>query len=259
MPKLSIIIPTLNSAGTIQSCLRSIGNQTFKDYEIVIQDGGSSDCTVELIQELQRETPGIKVDIKQEPDNGIYDAMNKGVRRATGEWLYFLGSDDELYDQYVLGKMLGSHQADGSDVLYGNVQWIGGVGSIADGAIYDGPFDLSKLLTKNICHQAILYKAAFVGEIGSYNTQYVVRADWDFNLRCWAKGRFKYVDVVVAKFYMGGFSNQGRPDLQFQSDMATNLVRYFGKRAELARLAARITPRRVLRALARRLRITRRK
>ena len=77
MPKLSIIIPTFNSAGTMQQCLRSIASQTFTDYEVVIQDGGSSDQTVELIHEFQRNNPGISIELEQEPDKGIYDAMNK--------------------------------------------------------------------------------------------------------------------------------------------------------------------------------------
>jgi glycosyltransferase involved in cell wall biosynthesis len=257
MPKLSIIIPTFNSATTIQRCLLSIRLQTFTDYEIVIQDGASSDRTVDLIREFTKENPKVKLELKQEPDKGAYDAMNKGMCRANGKWLYFLGSDDELYDQDVLGKMLGSDPPADTDVLYGNVKMIGRVNAVADGTIYDGPFDLAKLLRKNICHQAIFYRASLLREVGSYNTKYAVLADWDLNMRCWAKGRFRYRHVTVARFYSGGISSQYRPDTQFYADVKANEFRYFGKWAEQARRAARIAPRRVLRALARRLEITR--
>jgi glycosyltransferase involved in cell wall biosynthesis len=270
MPKLSIIIPTYNSARTIQRCLSSIRIQTLTDFEIVVQDGGSSDRTVQLIQEFVRENRGITLGLRQEPDMGVYDAMNKAIRRANGEWLYFLGSDDELYDQNVLSKMLGSGKTADTDVLYGNVLIIGRASWAVDGAIYDGHFDLRKLLTKNICHQAIFYKAAFFRRVGEFNPKYVVCADWDFNMRCWAMGLFTYVDLVVAKFHAGGHSTKGRSDPHFGADAAENLIRYFNfspsdplmsafceQRADDVRRASRITPMTVLRVLARMLRMTR--
>jgi glycosyltransferase involved in cell wall biosynthesis len=256
MPKLSIIIPTFNSAATIQRCLLSIRVQTFTDYEIVVQDGASSDRTVELIQDFQRENPGISLELAQEPDEGPYDAMNKAMRRANGEWLYFLGSDDELYDQDVLGKILRSREAADCSVVYGNVQLIGMAGLTTDGIIYDGPFDLNKLLAKNICHQAIFYRAALVRRVGKYNQKYVVLADWDFNMRCWAKGQFGYIDLIVAKFYSGGVSTQGRPDPNFRADVTANIIRYFWKNARETGLSSRVTPKKVLAAFARRLRIS---
>ena len=270
MPKLSIIIPTFNSAATIQRCLSSIRVQTFTDYEIVIQDGKSRDRTVDLVEEFGRENPGIRIELEQETDKGAYDAMNRAMRRACGDWFYFLGSDDELYDQNVLGKMLGSPQADG-DVVYGSAEIVRPGGSVPDTTIYDGPFDLSKLFAMNICHQAIFYRAAFARGVGDYNVKYAIWADWDFNLRCWSKGQFRYVDVVVAKYYWGGISNQISSDRRFGADVTANVIRYFnlspgdpllnapsfyGRRAAEVIRARRITPKRVLRALARRLGIT---
>jgi GT2 family glycosyltransferase len=253
MPKLSIIIPTYNSAATMERCLNSIRVQTFTDYEILIQEDGSSDRTVELIKEFQRQNPEIDLKLNLEEHAGAYGEMNNGIRRATGEWLHFLGSDDELYNQDSLSKSLGSPEAAGCDVLYGNVQIIGNAGWAADGAIYDGSFNAQKLAAKNICHQAMFYRAALVAGVGFYNVNYVICADWDFNMRCWAQGaRFKYVDVIVAKFHAGGMSTQNRPDPQFEADFAGNIGRYLGKKA-----ASGITPRKVLRALARRIGISR--
>lgn len=227
MPKLSIIIPTFNASTSIGRCLCSISNQTFTDYEVVIQDGGSLDKTVELINAFQNVNAGIDIRLHQERDKGVYDAMNKAIHRAKGEWLYFLGSDDELYEPQVLSRVMGNREAALSDVLYGNVKVIGNAGWAMDGTVYDGHFDLKKLLTRNICHQAIFYKADFVRTIGNYNIRYATWADWDFNMRCWSKTTVKYVDVIVAKFYAGGISTQDRVDEQFVADVVANVVKYF--------------------------------
>jgi glycosyltransferase involved in cell wall biosynthesis len=170
---------------------------------------------------------GVEIQLQQERDNGVYDAMNKAIHRSNGEWLYFLGGDDELYEPHVLSRVMGSRDAAIGDVLYGNVEVIGNARWAIDGTVYDGHFDLKKLLTRNICHQALFYKAGFVRTIGDYNIKYAICADWDFNMRCWSKTTFRYLDVIVAKFYAGGSSTQDRLDEHFAADVATNVVQYF--------------------------------
>ena len=227
MPALSIIIPTFNSASTIERCLRSIAVQPTPDYEVLIQDGGSTDDTVRLIRHYQESNPQMALSLSQEEDTGVYDAMNKAMRRARGEWLYFLGSNDELYDPDVLRAMTGSPLAENGGVLYGNV-WMVPVDSSAEmGFIHDGQFNLNKLSKINICHQAILYKRSFLFDIGEYETKYPLYGDWDFNLRCWAKEPFTFVDVVVAKFYMGGISTSGRRDKRFEVEIVPLMMRLF--------------------------------
>jgi glycosyltransferase involved in cell wall biosynthesis len=276
MPKLSIIIPTFNASNSIERCLQSIINQSFTDYEVVIQDGGSFDKTIEVISDVQRVNGGIEIKLHQERDRGVYDAMNKAIHRASGEWLYFLGSDDELYEPNVLSRVMGSQDVALGDVLYGNVKVIGNARWAMDGAVYDGQFDLNKLLTRNICHQAMFYRTAFVRTMGNYNINYVVWADWDFNMRCWSKTTFRYIDVIVAKFYAGGVSSQDRRDEQFVADVAANVVQYFSLsisdplinrpafvgygdivRMQRPRRLSGLTLGRVLRTLVRRLKITR--
>src|ERR1700722_16529958 len=95
---LSIIIPTYNSQNTILTALQSIVKQSFDDFEIIIVDGLSNDDTVTIVKNFQDD----RIKIISELDNGIYDAMNKGIDRAKGDWLYFLGSDDRLYNDTVL-------------------------------------------------------------------------------------------------------------------------------------------------------------
>lgn len=226
MPLLSIIVPTFNSAPTVEKCLRSVERQSFKDLEVIIQDGLSTDGTLEAIEKIRQSQAQLAVQVDSSKDLGIYDAMNKGMCRASGEWVYFLGSDDELGEEDVLTTMMaagkGNHQA-----MYGNVRLVGDTAWAKDGSIYDGAFTLEKILNRNICHQAIFYRRELIRQIGEYNPAYVVCADWDFNLRCWARAEFKYVDMVVANFHAGGNSSANRPDPRFATDLVPNIMRYF--------------------------------
>jgi hypothetical protein len=154
--------------------------------------------------------------------------MNKAVSRATGEWVYFLGSDDELYEPDSLATMMRSAHGSSSDILYGNVMMIRTVNGQDEQFVYDGSFDLKKLLNRNICHQAIFYKKSTLQNAGGYNTRYPVMADWDINLRCWSKTKFSYIETIVAKFYFGGLSNNGPFDKNFFDEMAQNAMQYFG-------------------------------
>jgi glycosyltransferase involved in cell wall biosynthesis len=228
MPALSIIIPTFNSGKTIERCLESILQQTFKDFDVVIQDGLSTDGTLDRIATFNETHKALAIHIFRERDAGIFDAMNKGAANATGDWLLYLGSDDELHGPDSLaGAMSGGDHGD-CQVLYGNVKIVGEAGWAHDGAVYDGPFDLQKLLIRNICHQAIFYRRDLLLRIGGYNQEYFVCADWDTNLQCWAQTEFKYIDVIVANFHAGGISDGRRFDASFVSDFAGNAIKYFG-------------------------------
>jgi glycosyltransferase involved in cell wall biosynthesis len=224
---LSIIIPTFNSSKTIGRCLGSVENQRFRNFEIVVQDGFSTDNTLDVVREFQQAHSWMNVRTESANDLGAFDAMNRGVSRAYGTWLYFLGSDDELNDENVLKKAMSPEYVDNNDVLYGNVQVIGDCWAAHD-SIYDGPFDLLKLLRKNICHQAIFYRADLVRRAGNFNLDYPAFADWDFNLRCRALTEFKYIDLVVAKFYAGGLTTREHTEEQFRRDIGVRVVRDFG-------------------------------
>ncbi len=225
MYTFSIIIPTFNSSDSITGTLQSIAAQNFGSVEVLIVDGASADKTVEIATGFKDSIPGLS--IYSEKDEGIYDAMNKGIDKSKGEWLYFMGSDDRLHDESVLEKLNEFLTQNSSDVVYGNVEITGDTGWAKEGTIYDGPFDLAKLLNKNICHQAIFYKAAFIKKgIGYFNTKYRVISDWDFNLRCWAKSPFQFVNLTIAYFAAGGASTEGIDD-EFSKDRIDNILNYF--------------------------------
>lgn len=223
----SVIIPTYNAAATISSCLESVCAQNFTDFEVCVIDGVSSDATIQIVQNWKETDNRIK--FISEKDNGIYDAMNKGIRLAKGEWLYFLGSDDHLLDTGVLQKVKTFINENDSEVVYGDVLVKGNAVWAKDGDRYDGLFDLKKLLTRNICHQAIFYKKTFIDKFNiSFDEKYPVCGDWDFNLHCWAKTDFRYMPLMVACFNAGGASTKEDVNDTFSNDMVEKIISYFG-------------------------------
>ena len=225
MPTFSIIIPTFNSETTLEQAWKSLASQTHTDFELCIMDGGSTDGTANMVRGWQQKDERIR--LFQEPDQGIYDAMNKGMAHARGTWLLFLGSDDKLFSETTLHQLFQTLKMTKADVVYGNAKIMGDTGWAKEGAIYDGPFNLKKLLQQNICHQAICYQSQFVKEsVGTYDIRYVKSADWDFNLRCWSKGTFQYVDQIIAIFAAGGASTHSTDHI-LAADFVGNLQRYF--------------------------------
>lgn len=214
MPFLSIIIPTFNASRFVQRSLLSIVNQSFKDYELIIQDGISKDDTIVMIYEIKLLYPHIKMEVVSEKDEGVYDAMNKAVKRASGQWLYFLGSDDYLLNVDVFQKFFDSVKEDycRHQIVYGNVT------SPFMGEKYAGEFDKSKILVKNICHQAIFYNREVFTQLGSYNLRYKYLADYDFNLRCFYNKqiRTRYIDLMIAYYEVGGISNTHKDEAFYE-------------------------------------------
>jgi glycosyltransferase involved in cell wall biosynthesis len=198
-PLFSLIIPTYNAALTLSRALESILQQTFTSYEILIMDGFSSDETVKIAFNFDDK----RIRIISERDQGIYDAMNKGIGQAVGEWLYFLGGDDRLSDSSVLARVASHITRQNVDVLYGNVN------STRFNGVYDGEFWEQKLLKKNICHQAIFFNKCVFLQIGNFDTYFRVVADWDHNFRWFFSDSIKksFVDIVIAEYSDGGLSS----------------------------------------------------
>ncbi len=206
-PLLTIIIPTLRAERTLQRSLESLLDQRFRDFEVLIMDSVSHDRTLTIAAAYAEKDDRIRV--VSEPDKGIYDAMNKGIARARGRWILFLGSDDRLNDKDVLAFFAALPDLEAFDVLYGNVV------SPSYKGVYDGPFSFPKLLSRNMPHQAIFYRRDLFGLIGDYTIHYRGHADWEFNIRCFSDGRvrIRYIDRIVAYFGADGVSS--RHDIPF--------------------------------------------
>jgi glycosyltransferase involved in cell wall biosynthesis len=224
MAFFSVIIPTFNSSTMLGLALESIICQTFADLEIWVIDGQSKDNTIAIIEEFRKRDN--RINFISEPDKGIYDAMNKGVKLSNGKWLYFLGSDDVLYSNDILINIYKETEKTTAPVIYGNVKMNGATAWANDKEIYAGEFDLKKLLNQNICHQAIFHKKEVFQKVGLYNTRYKVCADWDFNLRCFSAFEFHYTSMIVASYCGDGVSGSA-PDVAFMNDKPYNIFRYF--------------------------------
>jgi len=155
-----------------------------------------------------------------EPDEGIYDAMNKGIRLTSGEFLYFLGAGDRLLPGVLeavaaeIRKLQRHGKTSRPTLLYGNVDWSW------YSRPYDGRFNRFKLLRRNICHQAIFYQRSVFERLGFYNTKYRLLADWEFNIRCFKdRGVHKrYIPLRIADFEAGGKSTT--PDRAFFAEFS---------------------------------------
>jgi len=210
MPLLSIIIPTYNSERTIERCLESLVCQTFQDFEICVIDAASSDRTIAQVNRFRSRLRNIR--IFSELDQGIYDAMNKGIDIAQGDWLYFLGSDDEVFDSQVFSDIFKTPIPEKSSIVYGNVHIEGDTLWSQGDRIYDGAFDAEKIISKNICHQSIFYRKTLFQKFGKYKLEYPVCADWELNLRFFLRSEPIYLDRTIAKFYGGGHSSKASND-----------------------------------------------
>lgn len=223
-PLISVITPTFNTSNSIEQCLLSVANQTYKNIEHLIIDGLSSDPTLDIIKKYLAQYPHIRV--YSEKDNGIYDAMNKGIKLAKGDWLYFLGSDDKFYNENVLSSVFQNTKINKAKVIYGNVLIEEDAGWAKNGQIYDGEFTLSKLIDKNICHQAIFFNKIVFNRCGGFNLKYNICADWDMNFKLWATYPFTYTETIVAVF-KGGNSSCTIANNYTDTDKWVSIVRYF--------------------------------
>jgi len=193
-PLISIIIPTLNAAKYLQTALDSVISNAYPAKELIVVDGCSVDETVQVIKRNQ----AFIASWISEPDNGIYDAMEKGVQLAKGDWIYFLGADDKLVNCL---EEVSKHLRNPKRIYYGNSYFL------TSNTVYDGKFTWVKLLKKNICHQSIFYPRAVFSEY-KFDPQYKVLGDYDLNIRCWAENKYKfvYIPVLVGIYNDSGFS-----------------------------------------------------
>jgi glycosyltransferase involved in cell wall biosynthesis len=197
MSRVSIIIPVFNAERTIERTLLSVLGQGYTSRELVVIDNLSADGTKQVLQKY-REHINVLI---SEKDRGIYDAMNKGIAAASGDWLYFLGSDDVLRDDRVMEDVM--KYSEEADVIYGNAYFIN------KKIVYDGEFDLQKLTHKNLCHQAIFFRKEVFRSKGNYSLHYKALADYEHNIKwfCDPAIRKKYVDRIIANYNDTGFSS----------------------------------------------------
>lgn len=222
LPIYSIIIPTFRAVHQLEDCIGSIQAQTCGDFEVWVVDGASQDGTVELLTRLGQVDP--RIHWVSAPDRGVYDAMNKGITLARGEWLYFLGSDDRLYDPTVLADVRAATEGGSAEVVYGDVY------SPRFGGTYDGVFDVNRIVSKNICHQAIFLRKSVFSKVGNFDLKYSLLADYEHNIRWFFSPEIEhqYLSRTIAHYADGGISSVQKDEV-FGRDKIKHLL-YRGQR-----------------------------
>lgn len=208
---ISIITVVYNAENTLEQTILSVINQTYQNKEFIIIDGKSTDKTNSIIEKYQH---NISYYIS-EKDDGIYDAMHKGIKQAKGNFVYFLGADDVFMDENTLTNVA-SYLKNNKFIYYGNAFFK------AKNLKYDGYFNSFKIVTRNICHQSIFYPRDVFKKY-TYNLNYKILADYDLNIRLFFSGyfKFKYMPLTVALFNDEGLSGAGGYDDAFVKDRLT--------------------------------------
>lgn len=193
VPLVSIITVVFNGAKTLRATIESIVPQLCEDVEYIVIDGGSTDGTKEIIEEYASHlTYWVS-----EPDLGIYDAMNKGISQANGNFCLFVGSDDEIIP--LSFKIALSLITEHSWVYYGQV--------LRNGKPVGRRTNKFKILRDNIPHQAIFYPKS-VYKNNSYRLQYKICADHEYNIRLiHGNIKFQYMNLFICKFGSSGVSS----------------------------------------------------
>lgn len=204
--KISVITATYNSAATIGDTLQSVKDQDYPAIEHLIIDGASSDDTLSIVSRYPHVARVIS-----EKDNGIYDAMNKGVALATGEVIAILNSDDVYYHHRVLSLVMKAFDDAGTDVVYGDLQYVrpDNLGKVTRywkaGAFSKKKFYYGWMPP----HPSFFARKQVYDTVGNFNCSLRSAADYEFMLRALLKfdHNVRYIPQVLVKMRTGGISN----------------------------------------------------
>lgn len=217
--KISVITVSYNALSSLQRTMASVVSQDYGNLEYIVVDGASTDGTVEF---LTGKT-AVVTEWISEPDSGIYEAMNKGARMATGDFCIFLNAGDTFITDHVLSDI--APTLNNADIILGNEILVNEKGRMCGFTPSYGSFKLRHLLTSSICHQATFIRRDVL-LAHPYDESLRLVSDWVFIFDRFVEGRviFKAVDIDVCFFYAGGRTDQNR-DLG-HSEKAAVLSRY---------------------------------
>jgi len=235
--KISIITATYNSAQRILSALNSISTQTYMNIELVVIDGASKDNTIAKI----KETFNGDLKIISEKDNGIYDALNKGIAAATGDVIGFVHSDDFLASKEILSKIAFIFQNEKVDGVYGDLQYVNKEDTSKVIRYWKSEAFKPGLLKKGWmpAHPTLFLKKEVYEKHGLFNLNYNIAADYDLMLRIFSDPtlKFKYLPEVITKMRVGGASNRSLKNIKLKSQEDFKALRANGIKNPLKVLA----------------------
>lgn len=205
--KITIITVSYNSAATIADTLRSVASQTHKEIEHLIIDGGSNDETIKVVESCRH--PGLI--LSSEPDGGIYDAMNKGLARASGEIVGFLNSDDFYADSTVLEKIASAFDDESIEACFGDLVYIT-QDNLREVRYWKSKPFVAKDFEKGWApaHPTFYVRASAIERFGGFDLSFKLAADFDFMMRYLEVGKVnsKYIPSILVRMRLGGASNQ---------------------------------------------------
>lgn len=210
--KITIIVVTYNPGDKLRTAINSVVHQSYTAHELIIIDGGSTDGTIELLQNFEYNS----LQWISEPDSGIYDAMNKAISIAKGEWIYFLGADDQL-ENSVLDRIQ-QHLNPAHLVVFGKVIF-------QNGSAMQSSLSARTILQNTVHHQSAFYHRSLFKNF-RYDTSFKAIADYELNLKIWLERLpFKQIDEVVAHCYADGTSSNFELSLRETNAVRNKLIR----------------------------------
>jgi glycosyltransferase involved in cell wall biosynthesis len=223
LPKVSIITINLNNAGGLQRTIESVCSQSFKDLEFIIIDGGSADSSHAVIEKYNQH---IHYCIS-EKDAGVYNAMNKGLAKATGDYCMFLNSGDRLINNNIIERI--APQLTGEKIIYGDLEIDEPKKSWKK--TYPDELLLSYFIEDTLPHSGAIFinKNAFTGELSSYDESLKISADWKWFLLAIFKHQYSYKHVpeVIGAFDYSGMSAQPENHVLINIEKKKVLEAYF--------------------------------
>lgn len=222
-PLICVVIAVKNSARTIGRAVESYAAQSLIEKELVVVDGASADGTIDILSRYRH----IMDSFITEPDSGIYDAMNKGVRLGHADWFYFLGADDQFDAPNVLRRAADELRSvsDRCLIVYGKVDVVNEVGAtvVTVGCPWSDPLRREMRYRMPLCHQGMFHRRRLFTELGGYNTDFKIAGDHELLLRSLKYTSPKFLSgVTVAKMSCGGITGSGANVRQLLSEISTS-------------------------------------
>ena len=207
IPIITVIVSVLNCVNTIEQCLESVTKQTYPNKELIIVDGGSVDGTIDILKKYNSEITYWN----SEPDNGIYSAWNKGLKKVKGDWICFLGADDYFWENDVLERMSIAllKVPDNIKLVYGQVML---VNTKCENLYPVGePWEkFKRLFFKGLClpHQGVMHRYELFDQIGKFDESFRIGADYELLLRELKSADAVFIpDIILTGMRQGGLSS----------------------------------------------------
>lgn len=204
--KISIITISFNAKATIEKTLQSVANQTYKNIEHIIVDGGSSDSTLDICNSFSHVSK-----IISEPDKGVYDAFNKGLKLATGNVVGFLNSDDVFFIENSVQEIVNAFTENRTDIVYGNLDYVTADGKVIRNWI-SKPYEIGLIKKAWMpAHPTFYCKKEVYDRLGGYNDSFKIGGDFELCLRFLEVHEVPsfYLNKKLVKMLVGGISNSG--------------------------------------------------